>query len=186
MLFGKLLRRSLLNKRLNSRLNCSKELHGFTGQITGTLEGEGPIVGSYAECNHTFVQEDVNIFAKICGDNNPLHTNPEIAKDSMFKGTIVHGILVSSLFSTLFGASMHGAVYVDQTLKFKRPVHVGTNVIAKMEIINKSHARSGHMLTCSTTVYLDNEHGNAGEYGKTAVEGEARVLLPYESYPKEA
>ena len=35
------------------------------------------------------------------------------------------GMLVASLFSTLFGRTVHGSVYVSQTLNFKRPVHVG-------------------------------------------------------------
>ena len=34
-------------------------------------------------------------------------------------------MLVSSLFSTLFGRTVHGSVYVSQTFNFKRPVHVG-------------------------------------------------------------
>ena len=150
-------------------------LVGFTGDITGTLKMQGPVVGAFAECTHTFQQEDVNIFAKMCGDNNPLHTDVEVASQSMFQGTIVHGILVSSLFSTLFGASMHGAVYVSQTLSFKRPVHVGTQVKARMQILQKEQKRSGHLLTCSTSVELTD--------GTAAIQGEAKCLLPYTDYP---
>jgi len=152
-------------------------LVGFSGHINGTLQTKGPIVGAFAECTHSFQQEDVNIFAKICGDNNPLHTNVEVASKSMFQGTIVHGILVSSLFSTLFGASMHGAVYVNQTLSFKRPVHVGASVTARIHILQKEQKRSGHLLTCSTTVTLSD--------GSAAILGEALCLLPYTDYPRE-
>lgn len=152
-------------------------LNGFTGEVSGSLKQNGPVIGSYAECEHVFAQEDVNEFSKICGDNNPLHINVEIAKESMFGGTIVHGILVSSLFSTLFGRSLHGAVYVNQTLSFRRPVHVGAKIKATMKILQKGHVRSGHLLTCSTVVELL-------ESGKVAVEGEAQCLLPYTEYPK--
>lgn len=149
-------------------------LKGFSGSIGGNLKIEGPRVGSFANCEHSFEQEDVNLFAQICGDSNPLHSDPEFAKTTMFGGTIVHGILVSSLFSTLFGASLHGAVYVNQTLSFQRPVHVGTLVTAKMTITGKSQRRSGHELVCDTVVTLPN--------GKVAVKGTAICLLPY---PKE-
>ena len=156
-----------------------RRLHGFVGEIGGSLKEKGPQIGAYADCEHVFVQEDVNIFAKICGDDNPLHTDVAIASESMFKGTIVHGILVSSLFSTLFGRSLHGAVYVNQTLSFRKPIHVGTKVKATMKILQKGHVRSGHLLTCSTTVEIISS-------GKLAVEGEAQCLLPYTEYPKDS
>jgi len=152
-------------------------LVGFTGDITGTLKSKGPVAGAFAECTHSFQQEDVNIFAKICGDSNPLHTDVEVASKSMFQGTIVHGILVSSLFSTLFGASLHGAVYVNQSLSFKRPVHVGASVAARIHILKKEQKRSGHLLTCSTTVSLAD--------GSAAIVGEALCLLPYADYPRD-
>lgn len=148
MLLGNLFR-SFVSKPLARR-----GLVGFTGTIRGSLQSEGPIVGAYAECSHKFEQDDVDAFAKLCGDTNPIHTNVSIASESMFKGTIVHGIFVSSLFSTLFGASMHGAVYVSQTLNFKRPVHVGSVVTARMHILQKEEKRSGYLITCSTVIEL--------------------------------
>lgn len=39
-----------------------------------------PPVGAWAEVDHVFSQEAVNSFAAICGDDNPLHTDPEWAK----------------------------------------------------------------------------------------------------------
>lgn len=139
--------------------------------VTGTLLTESPIcVGLNAQVTHAFSQEHVNQFSGLCGDNNPLHCDPEFAKTTMFKGTIVHGIFVSSLFSTLFGRSITGSVYVSQNLSFKRPVHVGVPVTARMEIINIEDRRLGRLMTCSTTVTLPD--------GTLAVAGEAKVLLP--------
>ena len=139
--------------------------------VTGTLLTQSPIcVGLNAEVTHAFSQEHVNQFSGLCGDNNPLHCDPEFAQTTMFKGTIVHGIFVSSLFSTLFGRSITGSVYVSQNLSFKRPVHVGVPVTARMEIINIEDRRFGRLMTCSTTVTLPD--------GTLAVAGEAKVLLP--------
>jgi acyl dehydratase len=143
----------------------------FTSAITGTLSQLGPKVGATAQVSHSFSSEAVKIFADICGDNNPIHIDKEAGEKSIFKGNVVHGILVSSLFSTLLGRSIHGAVYVSQELNFKRPVYVGRPVTAKMEIINSEEKKKGSLLTCSTVCLLDD--------GSVAVEGQAKVLLPY-------
>ena len=163
------------NRLYNSIQKCHYSITKISNNtssfnITGTLANEGVKVGSYAEVKHIFTQENVNIFASICGDNNPLHIDPNFAKDTMFKGTIVHGIFVSSLFSTLFGRSIKGSVYVSQSLQFKKPVHVGKEVIARMKIISIDERKIGSFITCSTTCEID---GNT-----IAVEGEAKVLLP--------
>lgn len=142
--------------------------------ITGTFVNKpNPEIGSFSEVIHCFSQEEVNLFATIMGDNNPLHNDPEFAKTTMFGGTIVHGIFVSSLFSTLFGRSIPGAVYMSQSLAFKKPVHVGKDVTARMEIINVEPRKRNIVLTCLTTCRLAD--------GTVAVEGEAKVMIPAKS-----
>ena len=88
-------------------------------QVSGDLKNDYSKIGSTAEVIHKFSQEDVIGFANLCGDDNPIHTDPEFAKSTMFKETIVHGIFVSSLFSTIFGKSITGSIYVSQDIKFK-------------------------------------------------------------------
>ena len=132
-------------------------------------------MGNYAEVKHSFDQATVTAFAGICGDNNPLHIDPKFAATTMFKGPIVHGILVSSLFSTLFGRAIHGSVYVSQSLTFRKPVHVGSTVIARMQILEMEERRSGLMIKCSTTCTLADGGANNGA---VAVDGEAKVLIP--------
>jgi len=83
----------------------------------------------------------------------------------------VHGILVSSLFSTLFGSTVTGSIYVSQDLKFKLPVYVGAPVTARMEVIQSDEKRKGHLLTCSTQCTLQD--------GSVAIDGLARVLVPH-------
>ena len=148
---------------------------GGAFDIQGTLKTGGLQVGNYAEVKHSFDQATVTAFAGICGDNNPLHIDPKFAATTMFKGPIVHGILVSSLFSTLFGRAIHGSVYVSQSLTFRKPVHVGSTVIARMQILEMEERRSGLMIKCSTTCTLADGGANNGAI---AVDGEAKVLIP--------
>ena len=146
-------------------------------EITGTLKSDGVQLGNFAELTHSFDQSTVTAFAGICGDNNPLHIDPNFASTTIFKAPIVHGILVSSLFSTLFGRAINGSVYVSQSLSFKKPVHVGSTVVARMKILAMEERRSGTLLTCSTTCHLISG-GGANNGLVLAVEGEAKVLLP--------
>lgn len=75
---------------------------------TNLSSGSDPLLGNYAQVDHSFSQVDVNAFAALSGDNNPLHLEKNFAAKTIFGDTIVHGILVSSLFSTLFGRSIPG------------------------------------------------------------------------------
>jgi acyl dehydratase len=88
----------------------------------------------------------------------------------MFKGTIVHGIFVSSLFSTIFGRSIPGSIYVSQNVNFKKPVHVGVEVTVRIEVISIEDKRKGKLMTCSTRCFLSSD-------GSLAIDGDAKVLL---------
>lgn len=161
--------RVVVGTRTLSTVNAAGEEFKITSTLFSTT-GKSLSIGEQAGITHTFTQPVVNQFAGLCGDNNPLHTNPEFAKDTMFKGTIVHGIFVSSLFSTLFGRSISGAIYVSQSLNFKKPVHVGTPVTAVIEVKTIEPKKKGDLVTCSTICKLAD--------GSLVTDGEAKVLLP--------
>lgn len=84
-------------------------------------------MGATAEFEHTFSKKNVQDFADLCGDNNPIHLDAAFASTTRFKTPIVHGVLVSGLISTLFGRVLEGSIYVKQTLHFKSPVHIDGN-----------------------------------------------------------
>jgi acyl dehydratase len=143
----------------------------FDSKVTGNLLDRFGEVGAMAEIQHTFNNEDVLQFAAISGDNNPIHTDPEFASATMFKGCIVHGIFVSSLFSTLFGRSIPGSIYVSQDLRFKKPVLVGVPVTASIEVLRVDDKGSkGLLISCATRCRLAS--------GDLAVDGEGKILVP--------
>ena len=139
--------------------------------VTGTLHELGPVVGAYAEVQHTFSQDAVRTFADLCGDTNPIHFDRHVAQQGgVFQDKVVHGLLVSGLFSTLFGRVISGSIYVKQSLHFRSPVYIDANVCAKMTVIKVDDwKRRGMLLTCTTVCTSDDV---------VVIDGEAKVLIP--------
>lgn len=84
----------------------------------------------------TITEADVLMFAAVSGDTNPLHLNTEFAECTRFKQRIVHGMLTTSLWSTLVGTKLPGpgSAYMGQEINFLKPVHIGDTVTAKLTV----------------------------------------------------
>lgn len=93
-------------------------------------------VGDTASVRRRFTAAEVKQFASLCGDANPIHVDPTAARLAGFRNAIVHGILVSSLFSNLMGSELPGpqSIYVSQSLEFKAPVYVDDEVEARVTV----------------------------------------------------
>src|SRR3989344_6918819 len=96
-------------------------------------------VGDKGEVTKVILDEDVNKFIEICGDINPIHVDDDFTKETPLKTKIVHGILTSSLISTVVGTKVPGpgSVWLDQNLKFLKPVRIGDRITAISEILAK-------------------------------------------------
>jgi acyl dehydratase len=94
----------------------------------------------------SFTQEDVNLFAKISGDDNPIHLNEEYAKKTIFKRRIIHGFLSGSVFSKVFGTLYpgKGTIYLEQTMRYNKPMYTGEDYIASFKLlsINRTKGRA--------------------------------------------
>ncbi len=75
-----------------------------------------------------FSQDEVNRFAEVTGDKNPVHLDAAYAANTMFKKPIMHGMLSASLFSKVFGTLFpgEGTIYLKQSLAFLKPMYVDT------------------------------------------------------------
>jgi 3-hydroxybutyryl-CoA dehydratase len=95
-------------------------------------------IGDKAQFSRQITEEDIQKFAELTGDINPIHLNEEYAKKTIFKGRIAHGMLVSSLIATIFGNNFpgNGTIYLSQNIKFINPVSVGDFITAEVEVIN--------------------------------------------------
>lgn len=115
-------------------------------------------IGSSFTHAFTFSQDDVEAFARVTGDNNPLHLDADFAATTAFKRPIIHGMLGASVFTKVLGTEFpgFGSVYLGQTLTFVRPMFVETpyEAVFTIESINPEK----HMAEIRTEI-LDIETG---------------------------
>lgn len=89
-------------------------------------------IGDTASFSKTISEFDVYGFAGIVGDFNSVHLNKVEAERSIFGDRVAHGMLVGGLISTVLGMKLPGpgAVYLEQNLKFLKPVYFGDTATA--------------------------------------------------------
>jgi 3-hydroxybutyryl-CoA dehydratase len=126
-------------------------------------------VGMEATFAKTISDDDIEKFAQVSGDNNPVHLDDAYASQTRFGGRIAHGMLSASLISAVIGTRLPGpgAIYMSQSLRFRAPVKPGDLASAHVKISAIDAAKKRVTLACA--VYV----------GKTlVVDGEAMVMVP--------
>ncbi|TAF34142.1 MAG: MaoC family dehydratase [Cytophagales bacterium] len=126
-------------------------------------------VGDVFEHSFSFDQEQINLFAEVSGDNNPIHLDSNYAAQTVFKKPIIHGFLGGSVFSKVLGTLFpgEGTIYLKQDMRFTRPMYVGSTYQAVLEVVEVNREKSTALLK---TRILD------VETGKSTIEGEALVM----------
>ncbi|MCE7058448.1 MaoC family dehydratase [Dyadobacter sp. CY343] len=111
-----------------------------------------PVVEASFEYPFTITQEEVQRFADLTGDNNPIHLDAEYAATTNFKRPIIHGMLGATVFTKVLGTQFpgFGSIYVKQTLEFLRPMFVDTEykAVFKIQSINAEK----HLAEISTEI----------------------------------
>jgi len=125
-------------------------------------------VGMAHEVSHTVSERDVDDFARICGDYNPIHMDEAYASQTAFGGRIAHGALTASYLSAILGNDLPGpgAVFLTLELKFRAPVRIGKTVVARAEVAAINHRRRIVDMAVHCTVD-----------GKVVVRGTAGVMV---------
>jgi 3-hydroxybutyryl-CoA dehydratase len=105
-------------------------------QARPTLYLEDLAVGLSVERVRVVRDEDVAAFAAVTGDDNPVHLDEAFASGTIFKGRVAHGMLAAGYISALLGAELPGpgAIYLSQTLDFKRPIRIGDEVTVRATV----------------------------------------------------
>ncbi len=138
-------------------------------QPRGTIVIEDLEVGMMRSLQKRITDHDIELFAQVSTDRNPVHLDDDYARDTIFEGRIAHGMLTAGLVSAVIGEQLpgHGTVYLGQTLKFMAPVRPGDLVRVEVTVESIDHAR--RRVTLATRCLV----------GDTVVlKGEAVVLAP--------
>ena len=100
--------------------------------------------------------DDVTKFADLTGDNNPLHVDKTYAKKTVYKDTVVHGMLCASFVSTLIGKYIpgDGALWMSQQFDFLLPVRVNDILTISARVMEKHESQN--ILVLETVI--SNQH----------------------------
>lgn len=135
----------------------------------GTICIEDLEIGMVRSLRKVVTDRDIEMFAEVSTDKNPVHLDDDYAHDTIFGGRIAHGMLTAGLISAVIGEQLpgHGTVYLGQTLKFLAPVRPDDLVLAEVEVLEIDHAK--RRVRMETRCIVD---------GKKVLVGEATVLAP--------
>ena len=104
----------------------------------GTICIEDIEMGMTRYIRKVITDRDIEQFAEISTDHNPVHLDDEYARDTIFEGRIAHGMLTAGLVSAVIGEQLpgHGTIYMSQNLKFLAPVRPGDLVHAEVKVVD--------------------------------------------------
>jgi len=129
-------------------------------------------IGQSASYSRTIGDREIKLFAAASGDLNPVHLDAEYAAGTMFKGRIAHGMLTGGVISATLALVLPGpgTVYLEQSLRFQRPVHIGDELTARLTVTAKRDDRKFVTMDCDVV----------NQDGKSVAIGTAKVIAPTE------
>lgn len=126
-------------------------------------------VGDSAEITKKITAADIEAFAEVTGDHNPIHLDEMFAKTTRFGRRIAHGMLTASLISSVLANKLpgEGSVYLGQSLQFVAPVFPEDEVTARVVV---RQIRDDKPIVKLETICVN-------QRGETVIHGEATVLV---------
>jgi 3-hydroxybutyryl-CoA dehydratase len=123
--------------------------------------------GDIRAFSKTITEQDLETFARLTGDFNPIHMDDNFSKKTIFEGRVAHGILIAGLISAAVSKLPGVVIYRAQNLVFLKPVRVGDTIEAVVEILGKVKER--HELKARTSC--------KNQRGEMVVDGEAIIKI---------
>ncbi|WP_081535989.1 MaoC family dehydratase [Rhodovulum sp. P5] len=139
----------------------------------GTICIEDLEIGMCRHLRKEITDLDIELFAQVSTDRNPVHLDDDYAMETIFEGRIAHGMLTAGLISAVIGEQLpgHGTIYLGQSLKFLAPVRPGDVVVAEVEVMDIDYGK--RRVKLDTRCLVD---------GKPVLKGEATVLAPTKKF----
>lgn len=138
----------------------------------GNFTYEEITIGQTASYTKDVQERDIQLFAAVSGDVNPVHLDAEFAAGTVFKQRIAHGMLTGAVISAALAMELPGpgTIYLSQSLRFRLPVTIGDSVTVNLEVTDKQDRK--RVVTLSCKAY--------NRAGKLVASGTAEVIAPTE------
>ena len=129
-------------------------------------------IGQTATYSKHIDERDVQLFAAVSGDVNPVHLDAKFAATTQFGEPIAHGMLSGAIISAAIAMELPGpgTIYLNQSLRFRLPVKLGDTITVNLEVTEKNDKRGFVTLDCKVV----NQHE------QLVVSGTAEVMAPKE------
>jgi acyl dehydratase len=103
-------------------------------------------VGDHWEtARRTITEADVVMFAALTGDHNPIHTDEEFAKTTIFGGRLLHGpagfAIATGLESRLGIKEGTAVAFLGMTWDMKGPIKIGDTIRVVQKVTNKRETK---------------------------------------------
>ncbi len=122
-----------------------------------------PSVGQTFIERHTLAQDEFNRFAKLSGDDNPIHVDPEFSARTRFGKTVAHGMFLYSLVCGALAKHFPNASQVSQDLMFPAPSFVGEELAISLRVLETNAG------TVRVETIVTRPNGEIGLQGETAL-----------------
>ena len=129
-------------------------------------------IGQTASYSKQISEEDIQLFAAVSGDVNPVHLDAEFAATTQFGERIAHGAMTGAVVSAAIAMELPGpgTIYLSQSLRFRLPVKIGDTITIELEVTAKRDDKKFVTLQCTAV----------NQAGKTVASGVAEVMAPSE------
>jgi acyl dehydratase len=122
-------------------------------------------VGDLFTYTRVLTQDDFNRFAKLSGDDNPIHVDPEFCARTRFGKTVAHGMFLYSLICRALHTHLPGAEPISQDLMFPTPSFAGEQITVSVRVLQmQPEERTARLETIVTR-----PNGELGCQGETRV-----------------
>jgi 3-hydroxybutyryl-CoA dehydratase len=129
-------------------------------------------IGQTASYSKLVEEKDIQLFAAVSGDVNPVHLDAQFAATTQFKERIAHGMLTGAIISAALALELPGpgTIYLGQSLRFRLPVKIGDEITVQLEVTEKRDDKGFVTLDCKAV----------NQRGKVVASGTAEVMAPTE------
>jgi 3-hydroxybutyryl-CoA dehydratase len=129
-------------------------------------------IGQTASYSKLVEEKDIQLFAAVSGDVNPVHLDASFAATTPFKERIAHGMLTGAIISAALALELPGpgTIYLGQSLRFRLPVKIGDEITVHLEVTGKRDDKRFVTLECKAI----------NQQGKAVASGTAEVVAPTE------